>query len=99
MPGGETRGGGSGGSRFLYEPFGPPANDEEARYRNVLRSLGTPDQILAKFKAIDELIEEKKRRDWVISSVRTVAAWAAAVATGWLAFKGLLTDFLTGLAQ
>ena len=98
MAGGDTRGGGSG-SRFLYQPFGPAASDEETRYRNVLRSLGTPDQLVAKFRAIDELIEEKKRRDWLITSVRTVATWAVAVATGWLAFKGLLADFLTGVAQ
>jgi hypothetical protein len=86
-----------GGSRFLYEPFEPRPDEDVGQYREVLRSLGTPEQLAAKFRAIDELLEEKKRRDWLFVSVRTIATWAAAVATGWLAFKGLLTDFLLGV--
>jgi hypothetical protein len=90
-----TRGG--GGSRFLYEPFGTGMKEEETEYRALLRSLGTPDQLASKLRALDELVEEKKRRDWLLRAVRTVATWAAAVATGWLTLKGLLADFLAGI--
>lgn len=96
MDNNDTRG---GGSKFPYERFGTGTNEDETRYRNLLRSLGTPEQLAAKFRALDELLEEKRRRDWLLVSVRTVATWAAAVATGWLAFKGLLTDFLTGIKK
>jgi hypothetical protein len=90
-----TRGG--GGSRFLYEPFGSGQSHEDSEYWALLRSLGTPEQIGEKLRAIDELLEERRRRDWLIRAVRAVATWAAAVATGWLAFRGLLSDFFGGL--
>lgn len=90
---------GGGGSRFLYDPFDPRGAEDLNGYLPVLQSFGTPEQLGAKLRAIDELLEEKKRRDWLLKSMRTVATWAAAVATGWLAFKGLLADFLTGLQQ
>jgi hypothetical protein len=89
-----TRG---GGSRFLYDPFDPKVDLEEREYRDVLRALGTPEQVQAKLIEIDELLEEKKRRDWLFRSIRRVAGWAAVVAGGWLAMKGLLTEFLSEL--
>ena len=96
-----------GGSRFLYEPF-DASNDRDRdrdRDRNrecdeyvaILRALGTPGQIKQKIRLLEELLEEKRRRDWLLRSVRTVAAWAAAVAAGWFAFKGLLFEVVTGL--
>ena len=86
-----------GGSRFLYEPFTrPSAGDvEEAEYRAVLRSLGTPEQIKQKIAAVDVLLEEKERRDWLFARIKTLAVWTAAVAAGWFALKGLLAEFLT----
>jgi hypothetical protein len=85
-----------GGSRFLYEPF-DAREQEEREYREILRVLGTPEQIKAKVLAFEELLEEKKRRDWLFGAVRRAAAWAAVVAGGWLAFKGLLAEFMAGL--
>jgi hypothetical protein len=89
-----TRG---GGSRFLYDPFVSRDGGEDQEYREILRALGTPDQIRSKIDALNELLEEKKRRDWLLSSVKRVAAWAAVVAGGWLAFKGVISEFLTEL--
>lgn len=89
-----TRG---GGSRFLYDPFDPRVDEEEREYRELLRNLGTPDQIRAKVAALDELLEEQKRRAWLFGSIKRVAAWAAVVAGGWLAMKGLLSEFLREL--
>lgn len=86
-----------GGSRFLYDPFDPREDHEERDYRDILRTLGTPEQIKAKVLALDELLEEKRRRDWLFGSVKRVAAWAAVVAGGWLATKGLLAEFLSDL--
>lgn len=86
----------NGGSRFLYDPFEPPP-EPERDYGTVLQLLGTPEQVRAKVQAIDELLEEKKRRDWLFASVKRVAAWAAVVAGGWLATKGLLSEFLAGV--
>jgi len=88
-----------GGSRFLYEPFDRSQEDELAAYRALLASLGTPEQIREKIAAVDTLIEEKARRDWLFRSMRNVAAWSAAVAAGWLAFKGLMADFVTDLQR
>lgn len=96
MKGTSVRG---GGSRFLYEPFDRRHEDELAAYRSLLVSLGTPEQIREKIAAVDVLLEEKARRDWLFRSIRTVAGWSAAVATGWLAFKGLLTDFVMDLRR
>lgn len=89
-----TRG---GGSRFLYEPFGQHTDQEQLEYRDLLRSLGTPEQIKEKIEEIDQLIQDKQRRDWLFSSIRTIAGWAAVVAAGWLALKGLLTEFLVSI--
>lgn len=86
-----------GGSRFLYDPFEVRTDREEREYREILRALGTPDQARGKVLALEELLEEKKRRDWLFGSIKRIATWAAVVAGGWLAFKGLLTEFLTGI--
>ena len=95
----DARGSGDGGGAPpRYKPAGASKDDED-RYLEALRSLGTPEQLAAKLQAIDELIEEKKKRDWLFVAVRTIATWAAAVAAGWLAFKGVLTDFLLGIKK
>jgi len=88
-----------GGSRFLYEPFDVSADRERGAYEAILRALGTPEQVQEKVIAIEELIEEKRRRDWLFRSIRTVGLWAAAVAAGWLAFKGLLVDVMSGVTR
>lgn len=93
MPPSANRG---GGSRFLYEPF-DATDHEQKELRDIVRALGTPDQIREKLEVVDRLLEEKKRRDWLLGSIKTVAGWSAVVAAGWLAFKGLLTEFLTGV--
>jgi hypothetical protein len=86
-----------GGSRYLYEPFERRVSNEGRQYSDLLRNLGTPEQIQVKLIALDELLEEKKRRDWIFGSIRRVAAWAAIVTGGWLATKGFLREFLTGI--
>lgn len=88
-----------GGSRFLYEPFDGSLDNEQKEYRELLRSLGTADQIKQRIDALDSLIEDKRRRNWLFSSVKTVAGWSAVVATGWLAFKGLVIEFLSGIRK
>lgn len=95
MPAHSNRG---GGSRFLYEPF-DATDHEQKQFQEIVRGLGTPEQIRLKLEAVDRLLEEKKRRDWLLGSIKTVAGWSAVVATGWLAFKGLLTEFLTGMQK
>jgi hypothetical protein len=96
MRGSANRG---GGSRFLYEPFDGAADPEQEEYRGLLRSMGTPEQVRRKLEAIEELLEEKRRRDWLFGSVKKVAGWAAVVAGGWLAFKGLLAEFLMDIQK
>lgn len=88
-----------GGSRYLYEPFSASSDQEQKELREIFRSLGTPEQVKQKIEALDKLIEEKRRRDWLFGSIKTVAGWSAVVATGWLAFKGLLTEFLTSVQK
>ena len=95
MPSHSNRG---GGSRFLYEPF-DAMDQEQKQFQEIVRGLGTPEQVRLKLEALDRLLEEKKRRDWLLGSIKTVAGWSAVVATGWLAFKGLLTEFLTGMQK
>ena len=96
-----------GGSRFLYEPF-DVSNDRERegeRERNrerdeylaILRALGTPGQIKQKIRILEQLLDERRRRDWLFRSIKTIAAWAAAVAAGWFALKGLLSEVMIGL--
>lgn len=70
---------------------------EEAEWRALRRWLGTPDQVREKVKALDGLIEESKRRAWLINSIRQIAITATIVTAGWLAFKGAIVDFIAGL--
>ena len=44
---------------------------------------------------LDQLIEEKGRRDWLILAIKAVAGWTTMVAAGWMAIRG----FLSGLAK
>jgi hypothetical protein len=88
---------GLGGSRYLYEPFGPEGVRRELEeYLEVLRALGPPEQARERLRAIDEMIEERKRRTWLLSSIKQTAAWATAVTAGWLAVRGLVAEFLAG---
>ncbi len=88
-----------GGSRFLYEPFDPSADREMREYLLIIRSLGPPETVREKLAAIDLLLEERRRRIWLLSSIKTVASWAAVVAAGWMAFKGLLIEIVTGMQK
>jgi hypothetical protein len=85
-----------GGSRFLYEPFDPSMDKELRAYLEILRSLGPPEQVREKLAAIETLLEERRRRVWLFTSVKTMASWAAVVAAGWMAFKGVMIEIVTG---
>ena len=75
MGSGDARGSGGGtGPPSRYQPAGAGRDDEAERYLVALRSLGTPEQLAAKLRAIDELMEEKRRRDWLFVTVRTIAS-------------------------
>lgn len=88
-----------GGSRYLYEPFDPATDKSVQEYTEVIRSLGSPEQVKEKFAAIDLLLEERRRRVWLFTSIKTVASWAAIVAGGWMAFKGALIEIVAGLQK
>lgn len=85
-----------GGSRFLYEPFDPSMDKDLLAYLEILRSLGSPEQVREKLAAIEMLLEERRRRVWLFSSIKTMASWAAVVAAGWMAFKGVMIEIVTG---
>lgn len=87
------------GSRFLYEPFDPSTDREMREYLHIIRSLGPPEKVKEKFAAIDLLIEERRRRVWLLSSIKTVASWAAVVAAGWMAFKGVMVEIVAGMQK
>jgi hypothetical protein len=88
-----------GGSRFLYEPFDPAVDRDMREYLEILRALGPPDKIKEKLAAIDTLLEERRRRMWLLSSIKTVASWAAVVAAGWMAFKGVMIEVVAGIQK
>ena len=44
--------------------------------------------------AIRELISADDRRKWLVSAIKGVSVWLAALAAGYLALKGLLVDFI-----
>jgi len=44
--------------------------------------------------ALRQLIMADARRQWVVSGIKGVAGYIAVIAGGYLAFKGLLADFL-----
>lgn len=71
-----------------------------SEYRDIIRSLGSPEQIKARLTAVDDLIEDKKFRLRLLGSLKSAGLWAAAVAGGWLAIQGLfesITNTLTRL--
>lgn len=88
-----------GGSRFLYEPFDPSMDREMREYIEIIRALGPPDKVKEKLAAIDVLLEERRRRVWLLSSIKTVASWAAVVTAGWMAFKGFLIEIIAGMQK
>ena len=76
-------------------------NDQHdwSEYRNIIRSLGTPEQIKARLTAVDELIEDKKFRLRLLRALKSAGLWAAAVAGGWLALEGLLATLINLLTR
>lgn len=42
--------------------------------------------------AIRALILADSRRQWIVSGIKGVSVWLAALATGYLAFKSLIAD-------
>jgi len=45
-------------------------------------------------EALRQLILADSRRQWVISGIKAVAGYLAIVAGGYLAFKGMVGDFI-----
>ncbi|MCB1354464.1 MAG: hypothetical protein KDK03_17170 [Rhodobacteraceae bacterium] len=88
-----------GGSRYLYEPFDSSTDKELREYIEIIRSMGSPEQVREKMAAIDLLIEERRRRLWLFTSIKTVASWAAIVAAGWMAFKGVMIEIVAGIQK
>ena len=44
--------------------------------------------------AIRQLILADSRRQWIVSGVKSIAGYLAIIAGGYLAFKGLIGDFI-----
>ncbi|WP_424934232.1 hypothetical protein [Amaricoccus macauensis] len=68
-------------------------------YLQIIRALGPPEKVKEKLAGIDLLLEERKRRVWLLSSIKTVASWAAVVAAGWMAFKGVMVEVVSGMGK
>jgi len=88
-----------GGSRFLYEPFESNVEHEIKEYRQLLQTMVPTEDIRKKFGEIDILIEERRRRVWLFNTIKTIAGWAVVVSAGWVAFRGFITELITGLQQ
>lgn len=48
----------------------------------------------AEVKALRELVKADQRRQWLLSSLKSVAGYIAVLAAGYLAFKGLISDVI-----
>ena len=48
-------------------------------------------------RQVKALILADNRRQWVISGIKGVSVWVAAIAGGYLALKGVLIDLVGGL--
>ena len=48
----------------------------------------------AEVKALRELVKANQRRQWLLSSLKSVAGYIAVLAAGYLAFKGLISDVI-----
>lgn len=46
-----------------------------------------------------ELAVSSQRTKWLVAGMRQVAIWFAAIAGGWLAFKGMAADILWGVPR
>ena len=66
-----------------------PEQHDWSEYRDIIRSLGTPEQVKARLTAVDDLIEDRKFRLRLLRSLKSAGLWAAAVFGGWLALAGL----------
>ena len=47
-------------------------------------------------KQLRELLKADARRVWLLSSIKAVSIWIAAIATAWLAFRNAIADILWG---
>lgn len=70
-----------------------------SEYRDIIRSLGPPEQIRRKLTAIDDLIEDRKFRLRLMAALKSAGLWAAAVAGGWVALERLLETFISSLTR
>ena len=70
-----------------------------SEYRDIIRSLGTPEQIRRKLTAIDGLIEDRKFRTRLMGSLKSAGLWAAAVAGGWLALQRMTETIINALTR
>ena len=49
-------------------------------------------------KDLRALLLADARRQWLVSALKGVSVWIAAIAGGYLALKGLLADFVHGVS-
>lgn len=76
-----------------------PDQHDWSEYRDIIRSLGTPEQIRQRLTAVDDLIEDRKFRLRLLRSLKSAGLWAAAVAGGWLAFQSALETIVNALTR
>ena len=48
----------------------------------------------AEVEAVRALILADNRRQWVVSGIKSIAGYLAIIAGGYLAFKGMVGDFI-----
>lgn len=68
-------------------------------FRLFMRTMGSTKQEEALRAQLQKMFDTQEFYARIFTGMKTVALWAGAIAAGWLAFKGLLGDFLSGIIK
>lgn len=55
-----------------------------------------PELTDAELRRLRDLMLADARRQWLVSAIKGISVWLAAIAGGYLALKGLLLEFTSG---
>lgn len=69
-----------------------PPDDWQA-YRDVIASVGSPEQLRKKLEALERLIEQDARRTWLFSLIKAFALWLVPVLAAWQIFKETIVSW------
>ena len=63
------------------------------------REFGSLEEIRKYKQSVDELLEEKRQREWLMSKIKKIISWTTIIAGIWFALKGVAGDLKSLISQ